>query len=158
MSNYTGAVPDTAGRRLDWMARGACTGERETFDDPAREHEARTICVARCTVRAECLAYVKAVERGLHRDERDGVLAGLTYNERHRVDVTASHRADDPPPLTFDGTERCGTHTALLRHLWLGEPIDSKCWSGAVYRDHDNRNWRRRTSVAPAPEALPEAS
>ncbi|MFD1656950.1 WhiB family transcriptional regulator [Streptomyces caeni] len=158
MGNYTGSVPDTAGRPLDWMERAACTDKRTIFDDPKREHEARTICVAHCPVRTQCLAYTKESERGLHRDQRDGVAAGLTYDERHRLDDTAAHRADDAAPIRLDGTERCGTHVALLRHLWLDEPIDSKCWSGEVYRHHSNRGWRQRTGYEPDPDRLPEAS
>ncbi|EST24506.1 WhiB family transcriptional regulator [Streptomyces roseochromogenus] len=140
--SYTGSVPDTAGRRLDWMERMACRNEDpDLFSDEDREHEARTICIARCPVRSTCLARVKTLESGLHRDQRDGVVAGLTYAERHRLDADAAHRADDAPLLVFDGTERCGTHLALLRHLWLDEPIDAKCWSGKVMRDRASRVW-----------------
>ncbi|MGP4085447.1 WhiB family transcriptional regulator [Streptomyces sp. KR55] len=154
MANYTGQVPDIAARPLDWMERAVCLDEREIFDDPSREHEARIVCVARCPVRSQCLAYTKETERGLHRDQRDGVAAGLTYDERHRLDDTAQHRQDDGDPIRLDGTERCGTHLALVRHLWLDEPIDSKCWSGEVYREHGNR--RQRTANAPDPEPLPK--
>lgn len=148
---YTGAVPDTGPHRLDWMDHAACRDQQEIFDDPSREHEARVICVARCPVRSRCLAFTKESERGLHRDQRDSVAAGLTHSERHRLDSAAVHRADDPTPIVFDGTERCGTHHALLRHLWNDEPIDSKCWSGEVRRDWDNR-----TVPTPAVSAVPQ--
>ncbi|MFF3847996.1 WhiB family transcriptional regulator [Streptomyces sp. NPDC002328] len=144
MGNYTGSVPDTAARRYDWMERAICRDERKIFDAPARDHEARTICVARCPVRSQCLAYTKASERGLHRDQRDSVAAGLTHSERHRLDPESFHRQGDSAPITFTGGERCGTHFALLRHLWLDEPIDSKCWSGEVMRERDNAG-RART-------------
>jgi hypothetical protein len=150
---YTGAVPDTHAHRLDWMERAACVTEREVFDNPDREHEARVICVARCPVRSQCLAYVKHAESGLHRDHRDGVAAGLTYAERFRLDPASIHRADDPKPIRFDGTERCGTLHALLKHLWLDEPIDATCWSGEIYRDHGNRNWRPQNGTEPLQEA-----
>ncbi|MFJ6730049.1 WhiB family transcriptional regulator [Streptomyces sp. NPDC091281] len=137
---YTGSVPDTAGRHLDWMAYAGCGTEeaRAVFDDPAREHEARVICVARCLVRTQCLRYVQQTERGLHSDQRDGVAAGLSHSERHRLDPAATFREDDPKPLRFDGSERCGTHPALIRHLWNDEPIDAKCWSGEVRREKEN--------------------
>lgn len=155
MSNYSGAVPDTAGRPRDWMAQAACRNEDPgLFSDEDREHEARTICVARCPVRAECRAEVQQAERGKHRNERDGVVAGLTDNERYRLDPTAPRHKDDTPLLTFDGAERCGTHIALLRHLWWGEPIDSQCWSGQVFRDHDNRALRQRNGGPTTPELV----
>lgn len=155
---YTGSVPNTAAHRDDWMERAACRHrDPGLFSDGNREHEARTVCVAHCPVRAECLAYVKRTERGLHRDQRDGVVAGLTYCERFRLDPTAQRREDDPPLITFGGTERCGTHIMLLRHLWLGEPIDGRCWSGQVFRDRDNRSTRQRGGSPPEPAAAPEA-
>lgn len=154
MSNYTGSVPDTVARLLDWLEKAACRDEDpDLFSAEDREHEARTICVARCPVRAQCRAHVKESEHGLHRDQRDGVIAGLTHNERYRLDPRAPRRKDDTPLLTFDGTERCGTHTMLLRHLWLGEPIDDRCWSGQVFRDHDNRALRQRSSGQAGPES-----
>lgn len=149
---YTGSVPDTGARRLDWMDHAACRGQEDIFDDPSREHEARTICVARCPVRSHCLPFMKEAERGLHRNQRDSVAAGLTHSERHRLDATAVHRSDDPEPIVFDGTERCGTHHALLRHLWNDEPIDSKCWSGEVRRDRDNRTPPAPVAAVPQPE------
>ncbi|MFE6362928.1 WhiB family transcriptional regulator [Streptomyces sp. NPDC057806] len=137
---YTGSVPDAAPHRYDWMEYAACSDERAVFDDPTRVHEARIICVARCTVRSQCLAFTKSTERGLHRDRRDGVAAGLTHDERHRLDDTAAHRADDGPLIPLNGAERCGTHLALVRHLWLDEPIDSKCWTREVARARSNRS------------------
>jgi hypothetical protein len=141
MDNYTGSVPDTAARPLDWMDRMACQDKRELFDNPEREYEARTVCITHCPVRTECLAHVKRLEAGASRMKRDGVVAGLIHNERWRCDPAAYRCKDDPPLLDFTGTPpRCGTHTALLKHLWLGEPIDSKCWSGQVHREQSNRS------------------
>lgn len=139
MHAYTGSVPSTHAHPLDWMEHAACTDQRKIFDDNDREHEARTICIARCPVRPQCLAYMKEAERGLHRDQRESVAAGLTYSERFRLDPASTHRADDPGPIRFNGTERCGTHHALLKHLWLDEPIDPKCWSGEILREKGNR-------------------
>lgn len=160
MGNYTGSVPDTAGRPNDWMDDAACVTERAIFDAPARDHEARTICVARCPVRSQCLDYTKAAERGLHRDQRDSVAAGLTHSERHRLDPESFHRQGDSAPITFTGRERCGTHFALLRHLWLDEPIDSRCWSGEVMRERDNavrvRKPEAQGDQPPAPAAPPQ--
>lgn len=156
MGDYTGKVPDTAARQLDWMERAACIGERAIFDDASREYEARVICIARCPVRSQCLAYIKEAELGQHRDQRDGVAAGLTYDERHRLDDQAQHRKDDGDPIVFDGFERCGTRIALLKHLWFDEPIDSKCWTGEVFREHENRSRRVRDGVVLGPEPVVE--
>lgn len=155
MGNYTGSIPDTAARRLDWMDHMACrTVDPDLFSDPATEHKARTICVARCPVRRECLAAVKEAERGTAREHRDGVVAGLAHNERWRLDADAARGKGDPRLLVLDGTERCGTYPALLGHLWRGERVDGVCWSGQAQRVHDNRAWRQRTGDEPEP---PEA-
>ncbi|MEU1596166.1 WhiB family transcriptional regulator [Streptomyces sp. NPDC005708] len=152
--SYSGQIPDTAVRRLDWQERSACrTEDPELFFDGGREHEARTACAVRCPVRAQCLEHVKHVELGMHHDHRDGVLAGLTGFERYRLDATASRRKDDAPPLVLDGTEECGTYAAMVRHLWLGERVDGVCWSGEVRRHRENRI---RQARRPAGEAEPE--
>ncbi|MFF9310142.1 WhiB family transcriptional regulator [Streptomyces sp. NPDC014748] len=134
---YTGAVPDTAGRRLDWMARMACRDEDpDLFSDPKHEQEARVICAVRCPVRAQCLAAVRRLEQGTAQDRRDGVVAGLTAHERWRLDTTAAGHHEDTPALDVSSmTPKCGTYMALLRHLWLGEAVDSECWSAQVRRD-----------------------
>ncbi|WP_406168955.1 WhiB family transcriptional regulator [Streptomyces sp. NBC_00996] len=137
---YTGSIPDTAARRHDWMARMACRDmDPDLFIDRATEHEARLICAVRCPVRAECLANVKRLEAGVARDRRDGVVAGLTGPERWRLDADAPGHSDKPA-LVFTGeAPNCGTYTALLRHLWLGERVDPGCWSNEVRRDRLNR-------------------
>ncbi|SMF85957.1 WhiB family transcriptional regulator [Streptomyces sp. Amel2xC10] len=136
---YAGSVPDTRRLSHDWMADAACTNSHAVFDDPDREHEARTICVVRCPVRSECLAFTKKSESGQHKDHRESVAAGLTSTERFRLDRKSTRRADDPERIALSGHERCGTHQALLRHLWLDEPIDPKCWTGKLMRDRDMR-------------------
>ncbi|MFB7596929.1 WhiB family transcriptional regulator [Streptomyces sp. NPDC056160] len=134
---YTGSTPDTAGRRLDWMASMACRGQDpDLFSEKAREHEARLICAVRCPVRQQCLANVQRLEHGHAEDRRDGVVAGLTAHERWRLDADApGHGSGNIPALVFTGKPpACGTYNALLRHLWLGERIDSDCWSAEVRR------------------------
>lgn len=157
MSNYSGSIPDTAARPLDWMDRMACRDKRELFDDPTREHEARTVCINDCPVRTQCLAYVQRLEDGASRTQRDGVVAGLTHRERWRCDAAAYRCNIDAPALDFTGDPpRCGTHIALLKHLWLDEPIDAKCWSGEVHRDHESRSRREHTHSMPEPEPVIE--
>ncbi|MFJ2004747.1 WhiB family transcriptional regulator [Streptomyces chartreusis] len=141
MSNYSGSVPDTAGRRLDWMASMACRNVApSTFFDPGREHEARLICVVRCPVRRQCLANVQRMEAGKRRDAREGVVAGLLHNERWRLDTKVVRAKCDTPALVFDGEPpACGTYEAMLRHLSRGELVDPECWSAEVRRERLNR-------------------
>ncbi|WP_432169111.1 WhiB family transcriptional regulator [Streptomyces sp. 1222.5] len=138
---YTGSVPDTGGRRLDWMAHMACrTEDPNLFSDHAREHEARVVCAVRCTVRAECLANVQRLEHGVSEQQRECVVAGLTAHERWRLDASAPGHGADKPALVFTSeAPACGTYTALLRHLALGERVDSTCWSAEVRRDRLHR-------------------
>ncbi|MFI1767477.1 WhiB family transcriptional regulator [Streptomyces sp. NPDC020800] len=133
---YTGSVPDTAVRRLDWMARMACRDlDPDLFSAKKREHEARIVCAVRCLVRAACLANVQRLEHGQGEIRRDGVVAGLTAHERWRLDADAPGH-ESKPALVFTGAPpRCGTYAALLRHLWLGERMDPECWSGEVRRE-----------------------
>ena len=146
--SYSGSVPDTAGRPLDWMDRMACRNKRELFDDPKQDYEARTECITHCPVRSQCLAHVKQLEAGASRIQRDGVVAGLTHKERWRCDTEAYRGQDDTPAFAFDGTERCGTHIALIRHLWLNEPIDPKCWTAIAYRSRSSRSLPRKRGDA----------
>ncbi|MET9081401.1 WhiB family transcriptional regulator [Streptomyces sp. NPDC004237] len=135
MDNYTGSVPDTAGRRLDWMGRMACRDQDpDLFSEPAREHEARTVCALYCHVRVECLGRIKKIEGGTAKDRRDGVVAALTGHERWRMDASAPGHSDHPALVFGDEPPACGTYTALLRHLHLGEPLDSECWSAETRR------------------------
>ncbi|MFF8406961.1 WhiB family transcriptional regulator [Streptomyces sp. NPDC015684] len=135
--SYTGSVPDTGGRRLDWMAHMACRNlDPELFSDHAQEHEARVVCAVRCTVRAECLANVRRLEQGVSEKQRECVVAGLTAHERWRLDAGAPGHGADKPALVFASeAPACGTYAALLRHLSLGERVDHTCWSAEVRRD-----------------------
>ncbi|MEI5520721.1 WhiB family transcriptional regulator [Streptomyces brasiliscabiei] len=161
MSNYTGAVPDTVAHRRDWMERMACRDEdTNLFFEQKFEHLARVVCVVRCPVRAECLAHILEAERGKGRDYRHGIVAGLDGKQRWRLDASAPGHSEDGTSLlkADDPAPQCGTEGALMRHLSLGERVDSVCWSAEVQRDHENRAWRRRHGHGPGPEALPEAS
>lgn len=152
---YTGSVPDIAARRHDWMAHMACRSEDpDLFFDPDHEDEARLICAVRCPVRTQCLANVKQLENGAAEERRDGVVAGLTARERWRTDAGAPGHDAAQPPLVFTGEPpECGTYTALLRHLWLGERIDPDCWSAEIRRQRGNRLNRTadRLRKQPAP-------
>ncbi|WP_416976664.1 WhiB family transcriptional regulator [Streptomyces sp. T028] len=164
MSAYTGSVPEIGARPRDWMDRMACRNEDpDLFSDPATEHEARVICVIRCPVRTQCLASVKSVEAGTSRKDRDGVVAGLTHNERWRCDAAAYRSKDATPALVFTEVPRCGSYTALLRHLWLGELVDPECWSAEVRRERLNqttlaaqRAAAAETTADPQQEQQPE--
>lgn len=155
MSNYTSSVPDTAVRRLDWMASMACRVEDpDLFSETKHEHEARVICAVRCPVRTRCLANVKRLERGEAEIRRDGVVAGLTARERWRLDAEAPGHSKEKPVLVFtDEPPACGTYLALLRHLWLGERMDPKCWSAQVRRERLTRTTAavKDGDVAPPP-------
>lgn len=135
MANYTGQIPDTAGRRLDWMDSAACVEDSDMFFDATREFDARLVCVVRCPVRVACLTAVKEAERRLGRQARDGVVAGLLHHERWRLDPTVRRDKGDPALLKLDGTEPCGSYVALLGHLWRGELVDPECWSAHVRRE-----------------------
>lgn len=155
MNNYTGSVPDTVARPLDWMDRMACRDERKLFDDRSRANEARVVCLVRCRERTACLAYVKRLEAGASRAAREGVVAGLTWHERWRLDPEATGHEHDAPPLAFTGAPpRCGTYAALLRHLWFGQKVDPECWSGEVRRER----LRKASGVTHLPDDLAEAS
>lgn len=91
---YTGSVPDTVPRRLDWQAQALCrTEDPELFFDPARERDAKKACFA-CPVLVDCQTWVMAVERGHGLYHRDGVVAALTPEERLALDP----RAPRPSP------------------------------------------------------------
>lgn len=156
---YTGAVPDSGPHRHDWMEVMACAAvDPDLFFDKARTQEARVVCIVRCPVRRECLANVKKVEHGASRDQRDGVVAGLAYNERWRLDPDARRSKDEAEQLAIDPSEPCGTHNALLGHLWRGEQIDPTCWSAEIRRDRLERvsAVRARQQAAAEFEADPE--
>ncbi|NUR04363.1 MAG: hypothetical protein HOY79_50020 [Streptomyces sp.] len=152
---YTGSIPDTAARRGDWTEQAACTGKKlELFFERKHELEARTTCAVHCQARAQCLAEILTVERGMSRDHRNGIFAGLDGNERWHLDPTAVGHADDGSTLlTTDGPPPpCGTEAALLRHLALGVPVDDRCWSGYLRRVHGNAGRARTAAPKPQPE------
>ncbi|WP_159424489.1 WhiB family transcriptional regulator [Streptomyces sp. 3214.6] len=149
-------MPDTRAHRHDWMEAMACRNEKpETFSETKHEHEARIICVVRCPVRTQCLAHVQGLERGVSKDRRDGVVAGLTAHERWRMDATAPGHSTHPALVFTDVPPKCGTQNALLRHLWHGDRVDPDCWSAEVRRDRLNRATTETGPAEPQPEIAP---
>lgn len=148
MNGYTGQIPDTLSRSLDWMASMACRNKNPNlFSDPATAHDARIICIARCRVRTACLAHVKEIEKGSGRKDRCGIVAGLTGSERWRLDPTAYRTTGDTPWLDLAVTPApCGTYLGLLRHLWSGGRVDPDCWSDEVRRERLNSASRAATA------------
>ncbi|MGW3152719.1 WhiB family transcriptional regulator [Streptomyces sp. NPDC001089] len=137
MEGYSGQVPDTLARPLDWMSAMACRDVNpDVFSEPDKAHEARLICTASCQVRTQCLARVKEIEHGMGRHMRDGVVAGLTGNERWRLDPSAYRLKADTPLLDVTtATAACGSYIALLAHLWRGEAVDPECWKAEQRRE-----------------------
>ncbi|WND34002.1 WhiB family transcriptional regulator [Streptomyces sp. BB1-1-1] len=86
---YTGAIPDTAARRLDWQDSALCrTGDPDVFFD-GPEREAKRTCFA-CPVLLDCQSWVMGRERGMTLYQRDdAVVAGLTAKERLDLDPAA---------------------------------------------------------------------
>jgi hypothetical protein len=130
----------------------------DLFFEDGRQHEARAVCIVRCSVRAVCLAWVMNAERGKTRTAREGVYAGLDPSERWDLDTTAPGERRRQPAAD---DLACGTAAALLRHLQQGEDVDSTCWSAearrAVMRARAARKKRAREKKAPAeqPAGLP---
>lgn len=159
MSGYTGQVPDSAARPLDWQEHAVCRDDADMFFDRAREHDARTTCVVRCPVRAACLAHVKDREEGMSEHSRDdGIFAGLDRRQRWRLDPSAPGKEQEGGEEPAQTDPRCGTAAALEQHLALGADIDPTCWSGEVRRVHTKLSWRRRNSYETQPEPLNRAS
>lgn len=159
---YTGSIPDTLARPRPWAWQeqaGCRTEDLDLFFEQRYEHMARTVCVARCPVRAKCLTAILAVERGMGRDCRYGIFAGLDGRERWHLDPTApGHGEDGSSVLRLDGpSPECGSYEALVRHLARGERVDPTCWSGEVRRAHGNKSRPRNVSLEPEPEALTQA-
>ncbi|MEU9208493.1 WhiB family transcriptional regulator [Streptomyces sp. NPDC048415] len=145
MTSYSGQVPDTHRRSLDWQEQAACHHDGELFFDPRFEYMARAIC-SRCPVRVECLAAVLEAERGESRDRRHGIVAGLGPGERWRIDPEANRNdliaSEGTPPA-------CGTYQALMRHFSLGEPVDPVCRSGDTRRHAASTDSRSRRKAPP---------
>ncbi|MCM1977171.1 WhiB family transcriptional regulator [Streptomyces sp. G1] len=151
--SYSGSVPDTAPRPLDWLEQAACRDDADMFFDAQRVHEARVICVVHCPVRAQCLADIMAREQGRSENARDeGVFAGLDRRQRWRHDPTAAGKHADEAPAQWP---ECGTAAALELHLAQGEPVCGVCWSGELRRRHATH---RRHVTDSGPDSLPEAS
>lgn len=147
--SYTSQVPDTLARPDEWLPLIGCRTENiNLFFDSHRRHEARTVCVTRCPVRAQCRNYILRAERGLGLSTRVGIVAGLEAKERFQLDATMAKDDEDEPVLEVKPPE-CGTWRAYHRHLQLGEAVDSLCWSAEVRRQASRINYEQlATAVA----------
>lgn len=131
MSNYTGAVPDTA-RKTTWRDLGACNGEDPDLFAPDGTTgrwveviaDAKAVC-ARCPVAAECLEWAletrqnSVIYGGLTEDERKSLLRRQAREARHPVQKPRGPR--QPPPESLE--ELFGRHTSPSTdgHLtWTG--------------------------------------
>ncbi|MFF4548633.1 WhiB family transcriptional regulator [Streptomyces sp. NPDC001406] len=156
MSAYTGSIPDTAARRRDWAEEAACRDEDlELFFSDLTQHQARTLCVVHCPVRAACLESVMAAESGKGRDHRHGIFAGLDGRQRWRLDPDAPGKDEEEEPAA--DPQPCGTAEALERHLAHGEQVDDRCWSGEVRRVR-HRSGPRDGRFEPEPDPVQQPS
>jgi len=124
MNAYTGAVPDTAGRVVDWRDAAACRGAGDLMfpdSNPAGIASAKKLC-AGCPSRPECLDWA------LDTREASGVWGGLSENERLKIlrqrAAGLPEEPDEPKPVN--------THQSVwdARHRLLDDGHIG--WSGAV--------------------------
>ena len=71
----------------DWRLRAACRdhplGLDAWFPGPGQSgHDAQTVCLYHCPVRADCLSWAMDVEAGRKSSHRTGVFGGLTGPQR----------------------------------------------------------------------------
>jgi hypothetical protein len=89
---YAGQVPDTLERADSWSSRGLCRHEDpEMFFEARHVDDAKAVC-ARCPVLTACQRDVMEFESGKSADWRDGVVAGLTAEERAELDPVARRK------------------------------------------------------------------
>ncbi|MEU3899783.1 WhiB family transcriptional regulator [Streptomyces sp. NPDC045251] len=99
---YTGSIPDTAARPLDWQDQGLCRSDPDVFFD-GPEQQAKRICFA-CPVLLDCQLWVMDRERGMSRFQRDdAVIAGLTAQER--LDLDPAVPKPEPEAKTEPGPQ-----------------------------------------------------
>lgn len=118
----------------EWELRAACrSGDPEVFFSDRKKKQARTICDS-CPVLDECLEAVLLRERGVARRLREGIVAGLSGEQRWDLDRARRTDADAKPKqqAKADGNVRrklapCGTRSAYQRHLRHGEAVDPAC-------------------------------
>ncbi|MFJ2719421.1 WhiB family transcriptional regulator [Streptomyces sp. NPDC087437] len=165
MGGYTGQIPDTAARQLDWQARAHCRAvDPEIFFTAAEEREARQLCAA-CPVLGNCHTWVMQAERGQALSLREGIVAGLTPEQRLALDPAAPKHLPAPikdkPKSSKAKPQKHGTRAcykagcrrpecvaanreytqSLRQRKAQGEPVVSQpppapCPSVAAYRRH----------------------
>ncbi|MFD4258189.1 WhiB family transcriptional regulator [Streptomyces sp. NPDC058534] len=162
---YTGAVPDTGARPLDWQDGGLCRSvDPDTFFEAARETEAKETCYG-CPVLLDCQSWVTDRERGMNLYQRDdAVIAGLTAQERLDLDPTVQEPKPkpkaQPEPEEKHGTRACyqsgcrreecrAANRAYIQERKLREqsappapkvPVEEpKCGTLRGYRQHHRR-------------------
>lgn len=96
---YTGSIPDTVARPLDWQGQGRCrTSDPDIFFAAEGESEAKRTCFG-CPVLRDCQSWVMTRERGMSLHQRDdAVIAGLTARERLHLDPAVRKPEPDPEP------------------------------------------------------------
>lgn len=130
-------LPAMSVRDQDWMSHGTCIGHVDPDlwfrEDVESQHEARSICVLRCPVRSQCVAFALLQEAGQKRADRDGTRGGMSDLERWHADPTATAKTplDGPKP---DENAPCGRYTKLLYHLLRGQHVDHVCWKAELDR------------------------
>lgn len=78
-----------------WQDRALCAqsdGDAWFPEKGERNTIARRVCAA-CPVRPSCLDYAMELERGMGRETRHGIWAGLTPDERWNADRSARRAA-----------------------------------------------------------------
>lgn len=134
MSNYTGATPDTAGRRTDWLATAPCKDDPEAMFPGTLDHEienAKAYC-RRCPAVDRCLQWA------LETRQDHGVWGGLTEDERRNLNRRTARGTHKPrgPKLP---------HPTSLRELFdrHTQPQEDEhlLWSGAKCPDFRTRQY-----------------
>jgi hypothetical protein len=134
VTHYTGATPDTAGRRTDWLATAPCKADPEAMFPgtlSAEIEHAKSYCRV-CPAVARCLQWA------LNNREDHGVWGGLTEDERrNRLRRTArgTHKPRGPQL----------PHPASLRELLdrhtNPQPGGHLLWTGAKCPDFRSRQY-----------------
>lgn len=119
----------------EWELRAACRREDpDVFFSDRTKKRARAICDS-CPVLNECLEAALQREQGVARRLREGIVAGLSGEQRWDLDRVRRTDADAKPkqqakPKGNAGQRKlapCGTRSAYQRHLRYGEAVDPAC-------------------------------
>lgn len=111
MSHYTGSVPDTADRSLDWLDIAPCKAEPDAMFPGTNKHDieyAKSICRG-CPATQRCLNW--ALETG----EEHGVWGGLSEGERRALRRRAARTINLDE---YAGTRSTRKRAATLREAW----------------------------------------